>query len=419
MPRIGLTTSSATRRVSPARRKCSSLRIVISIIWRWTLPCLLCFCRTELKTTVRMARERFAIHLSIATWLSLSGANWIGALLSERDVASGIQWSEYLDLLFVNNYESDPTLSWQYYGATTGFLRRFPGIFIVCVTIWRFPRCNFHISISTVNHQRYRCICAIVEFLMMQHCIRKCDARKRKRINFMITAISWPPMEGASKLSKSSVSHRPVRDVYDFRMTNWFVGAANSPKDLAILIDSATYTSDRNRRLTIATTKVILDTLGPDDYVNVYRYGENAEEIVQCFKDSLVQASPENVQEMKVALSSVKHEESATNISAALSTAFEILHKYNRTGQGSQCNQAIVLITSDNDGAPTEVIKRYNWPHMPVRIFTYLIGGDKSPELRNTACSNKGNFTCPGSLRLLISAIELRISSEKCVHTFD
>ncbi|XP_032667420.1 voltage-dependent calcium channel subunit alpha-2/delta-3 isoform X2 [Odontomachus brunneus] len=270
--------------------------------------------------------DHLAVNVSLSAVLLPSGVKD-----NERDVASGIQWSEYLDLLFVNNYESDPTLSWQYYGATTGFLRRFP-------------------------------------------------------------AISWPPMEGAFKTSKSSGSHRAVRDVYDFRMSNWFVGAANSPKDLAILIDSATYTSDRNRRLTIATTRVILDTLGPDDYVNVYRYGENAEEIVQCFKDSLVQASPENVQEMKVALGSVKHEEFATNISAALSTAFEILHKYNRTGQGSQCNQAIVLISSDNDGAPTEVIKRYNWPHMPVRIFTYLIGGDKSPELRNTACNNKGFY---------------------------
>lgn len=151
--------------------------------------------------------------------------------------------------------------------------------------------------------------------------------------------------------------------------------------------------SERNKRLAVATVKTILDTLGPNDYVNVYRYGDTAEEIVQCFKDSLVQASPENVHDLKIATSSMKHEETPTNISAALATAFEILHRYNRTGQGSQCNQAIMLITADNAGLPTEVIKRYNWPHMPVRIFTYLIGGDKSPELRNTACANKGEPT--------------------------
>ncbi|XP_018057604.1 PREDICTED: voltage-dependent calcium channel subunit alpha-2/delta-3 [Atta colombica] len=269
--------------------------------------------------------DNLAVNVSLSAVLLPNGIKD-----NERDVALGIQWSEYLDLLFVNNYESDPTLSWQYYGATTGFLRRFP-------------------------------------------------------------AISWPPIEGTPGAFRSS-HHRTVRDVYDFRMSNWFVGAANSPKDLAILIDSATYTSDRNRRLTITTTKVVLDTLGPDDYINVYRYGENAEEIVQCFKDSLVQASPENIHEMKVALSSLKHEDTVTNISAALSTAFEILHKYNRSSQGSQCNQAIMLITSDTDGPPAEVIKRYNWPHMPVRIFTYLIGGDKSLDLQNTACTTKGFY---------------------------
>ncbi|KOX79241.1 Voltage-dependent calcium channel subunit alpha-2/delta-3 [Melipona quadrifasciata] len=269
--------------------------------------------------------DHLAVNVTFSAVLLPAGVREV-----DREVAAGIQWSEYLDLLFVNNYESDSSLSWQYYGATSGFLRRFP-------------------------------------------------------------AISWPPIEERS-FSTGKIVNRIVRDVYDFRISNWFVGAANSPKDLAILLDVECYGSERNKRLAVATVKTILDTLGPDDYVNVYRYGDTAEEIVQCFKDSLVQASPENIQELKVTTSSIKHEEMATNISAALGTAFEILHRYNRTGQGSQCNQAIVLITTDNAGLPTEVIKRYNWPHMPVRIFTYLIGGDKSPELRNAACSNKGFY---------------------------
>ncbi|XP_076634618.1 voltage-dependent calcium channel subunit stolid isoform X2 [Colletes latitarsis] len=269
--------------------------------------------------------DHLAVNLTLSTVLLPAGVKD-----AYREVAAGIQWSEYLDLLFVNNYESDPSLSWQYYGATSGFLRRFP-------------------------------------------------------------AISWPPIEErASGTSRSA--NRVVRDVYDFRISNWFVGAANSPKDLAILMDIECYASERNKRLAIATAKTILDILGPDDYVNVYRYGDTAEEIVQCFKDNLVQASPENIRELKVATSMMKHEEMPTNISAALGTAFEILHRYNRTGQGSQCNQAIMLITVDNAGLPTEVIKRYNWPHMPVRIFTYLIGGDKSPELRSAACANKGFY---------------------------
>ncbi|XP_017878460.1 voltage-dependent calcium channel subunit alpha-2/delta-4 isoform X2 [Ceratina calcarata] len=269
--------------------------------------------------------DHLAVNVSLSAVLLPAGVKD-----TDRDVASGIQWSEYLDLLFVNNYESDPSLSWQYYGATSGFLRRFP-------------------------------------------------------------AISWPPIEQRSN-GGSKTAARVVRDVYDFRISNWFVGAANSPKDLVILLDMECYSSDKNKRLASTTVKTILDTLGPDDYVNVYRYGDTAEEIVKYFKDSLVQASPANIHELKVATSSMKYEQLPMNVSAALSTAFETLHRYNRTGQGSQCNQAIMVITVDNVGLPIEVIKRYNWPHMPVRIFTYLVGGDKSPELQSTSCTNKGFY---------------------------
>lgn len=39
----------------------------------------------------------------------------------------GIKWSEELDKTFRNNYKEDPTLSWQYFGSSTGFMRQFPG----------------------------------------------------------------------------------------------------------------------------------------------------------------------------------------------------------------------------------------------------------------------------------------------------
>ncbi|XP_057336996.1 voltage-dependent calcium channel subunit alpha-2/delta-3 isoform X1 [Microplitis mediator] len=241
---------------------------------------------------------------------------------SDSQVSSGLQWSDHLDPLFVNNYENDPTLSWQYFGATSGFLRRFP-------------------------------------------------------------AISWPPR------GKGSRPEDP--DVHDFRMSDWFVGGATCPKDLTILVDSTSFSSKKLRKLTIATTKNILDTLSANDYVNVYRYSESVEETVQCFKDLLVQASPENVRQLKNSLYSIQSDSTA-NVSAAMATGFEILYKYNRTGQGAQCNQAIMLVTSNTETASSDLIKKYNWPHMPVRIFTYLVGGDKSSELQEMACANKGFY---------------------------
>jgi len=49
-------------------------------------------------------------------------------ILIAKDVISGIKWSEELDKTFRNNYKLDPTLSWQYFGSSTGFMRQFPGL---------------------------------------------------------------------------------------------------------------------------------------------------------------------------------------------------------------------------------------------------------------------------------------------------
>ncbi|KAJ8684182.1 hypothetical protein QAD02_019974, partial [Eretmocerus hayati] len=266
--------------------------------------------------------DHIAVNLSLSAVLMPPGVTD-----SDAEVASGLLWSEYLDPLFVNNYESDPSLSWQYFGSTSGFLRRFP-------------------------------------------------------------AMSWPPMD-TSPVQSGPIN---VRGVDDFRVSEWFVGAATSPKDLTILIEAASLSSSKKRELAVGTANALLDSLGPNDFVNVYRYADTAEEIVTCLKDSLVAATPENVRTLKNAMNSMKSD-SPSNISAALSTAFEILNRYNRSSQGSQCNQAIMLITSKTEGPSDDLIKRYNSPHMPVRIFTYVVGGDKSDELNTISCQNKGYYT--------------------------
>merc|ERR1712106_221258 len=66
----------------------------------------------------------------------------------------------------------------------------------------------------------------------------------------------------------------------------------------------------------------------------------------------------------------------------------------NKSGHGSQCNQAIMLVT---DGAPHNfegIFNTYNWPHLQVRMFTYLIGREVTDiwDLRWMACANKGYF---------------------------
>lgn len=97
--------------------------------------------------------------------------------------------------------------------------------------------------------------------------------------------MSWPPEDG--------YSHH-ARDFYDFRSSNWFVEAATSPKDLVILIDDSDDLGSSHWRLAKATVSALLDTLGPNDFVNVYRYSDTVTEIHSCYTKILAQVS-ENI----------------------------------------------------------------------------------------------------------------------------
>ncbi|XP_004930281.2 voltage-dependent calcium channel subunit alpha-2/delta-3 isoform X2 [Bombyx mori] len=245
--------------------------------------------------------------------------------VEDPEVQNQIAWSEHLDPLFVNNYEIDPTLSWQYYASSSGFMRRYP-------------------------------------------------------------AMSWPPEDG--------YSHH-ARDFYDFRSSNWFVESATSPKDLVILLDDSDDVSSSYWRLAKATVSALLDTLGPNDFVNVYRYSDTVAEINSCYTKVLAQALPETLREMKTSLWNAEITGGIANITGALTTAFEILHRYNRTGQGCQCNQAIAVVGAGGGaGGVNRVFRTWNWPHMPVRIFTYRTGGDAAAGvyMQEMACTNKGFY---------------------------
>ncbi|XP_063785416.1 voltage-dependent calcium channel subunit alpha-2/delta-4 isoform X3 [Pseudophryne corroboree] len=46
----------------------------------------------------------------------------------DLDILNGVYMSEALNPVFVDNFQRDPTLTWQYFGSSTGFFRLYPGI---------------------------------------------------------------------------------------------------------------------------------------------------------------------------------------------------------------------------------------------------------------------------------------------------
>lgn len=60
-----------------------------------------------------------------------SATKFVHCFSTACDVIKDIQWSQKLDSIFKDNYQKDPTLSWQFFGSSTGFMRQFPGNVVV------------------------------------------------------------------------------------------------------------------------------------------------------------------------------------------------------------------------------------------------------------------------------------------------
>jgi voltage-dependent calcium channel alpha-2/delta-3 len=225
-----------------------------------------------------------------------------------------------LDNIFDSNYKRDPSLFWQYFCSSAGFLRQFPA------TKWKMD---------------------------------------------------------------------PV-DLYDCRLRSWYIQAANSPKDVVILIDNSGSMTGQRRDVARHVVESILDTLTSNDFVNIFTFSDEIKEVVECFGDQLVQANMANIRELKLALHNIETAELA-NFTAALTKAFEILYDYRGSRMGACCNQAIMLIS---DGLPypvDEVFEMWNWkekPYIPVRVFSYLIGREVADitDIKKVACDNQGYY---------------------------
>ncbi|XP_026802260.3 voltage-dependent calcium channel subunit alpha-2/delta-4 [Pangasianodon hypophthalmus] len=238
----------------------------------------------------------------------------------DPDILNGVYMSEALNDVFISNFQKDPTLTWQFFGSSTGFFRLYPGI-------------------------------------------------------------KWTPDPNGVV-------------AFDCRNRNWYIQAATSPKDIIIVVDISG--SMKGLKLTIAkhTINTILDTLGENDFVNIIAYTDYVQYVEPCFQGTLVQADLDNREHFKLLVEDLQVKGEG-KVKKAMKESFWVLNEATANGQGSLCNQAIMLIT---DGAMEDfqsVFEEFNWPERKVRVFTYLIGRDMTfaENVKWIACNNKGYYT--------------------------
>ncbi|TNM88860.1 hypothetical protein fugu_005114 [Takifugu bimaculatus] len=218
----------------------------------------------------------------------------------------------------------------------------------------------------------------------------------------------------------------------DPTLTWQYIQAATSPKDVVILVDVSG--SMKGLRLTIArqTVSSILDTLGDDDFFNIIAYNQEIHYVEPCLNGTLVRADRTNKDHFREHLDKL-FAKGIGLLGEALAEAFTILSDFNRTGRGSVCSQAIMLVTDGATEMYDDVFEKYNWPERKdkiqkdtslhvlrnlsiferadvyvspaqVRIFPYLIGRESAfaDNLKWMACDVVGAVLVVGAPRAVV-----------------
>ncbi|XP_055354620.1 voltage-dependent calcium channel subunit alpha-2/delta-4-like isoform X2 [Paramacrobiotus metropolitanus] len=182
-------------------------------------------------------------------------------------------------------------------------------------------------------------------------------------------------------------------DMYDCRLTNWYIRAASSPKDMLILLDMSGSMTGIRQEIARTTVKEIMNTLHEDDFFNIIKVAEVARYLEPCLKDTLVQASELTKSLFEERIKLLKTENIA-NFTEALQMAFAVLNRTDPARESAGCNKAIMIIS---DGLPEEyddLMAELN-PEKRVRVFTYVIGREVTDvsNMKKMACLNRGYVT--------------------------
>ncbi|XP_071526691.1 voltage-dependent calcium channel subunit alpha-2/delta-1-like [Panulirus ornatus] len=254
------------------------------------------------------------------------------------EILNGLQWSSTVDRVFQENFASDSTLSWQYFGAQTGFMRVYPA------TSWYVP----------------------------PNLIDLYDARLRP----WYVQGSVSPKDMIILMDRSGSVHGQT-----FTIMKWAVKT---------LID----TLGENDFVNVAAFNSTTEWVNNCTYCKVNQTTDSEE----CTQ-TLVQASTSNKKLLFQAIDELE-DGGMASYSNALTFAYNAFKQFEGTreeGEGANCHKTIMLFSDGGTEWPEEVIKKFqnDTYTKAVRIFTYAVGPHPIPTavLKQMACSTGGKYS--------------------------
>merc|ERR1719342_572429 len=251
----------------------------------------------------------------------------------EPKVINAIDWSRKLDDTFKDNYQRDPSLSWQYFGSSTGFLRQYPAM----------------------------------KWLMYEDDPDMYDARMR---DWYIKSAASPKdivilldKSGSMTGLRKEIAKHVVLNIMETLGEDDFVTVLTFSDETRPLVECFT---DENGEpeLVQATTENIAEFTEAVNNIETMEIANFTSALTEAF--TLL----ERYRTKKIG---------AESNQAIMLVTDGVPYTYE------------TIFQEHNGGSKLE----YNQPHKPVRVFTYLIGREISDlqAAKWMACENKGYFT--------------------------
>ncbi|KAL6038637.1 hypothetical protein STEG23_019620, partial [Scotinomys teguina] len=259
-------------------------------------------------------------------------------------IVNGVYWSESLNKVFVDNFDRDPSLIWQYFGSAKGFFRQYPGI------KWE-PDENGVIAFDCRNRKWYiqaatspKDVVILVDVSGSMKGLRLTIAKQTVSSildtlgdDDFFNIITYneelhyvePCLNGT--LVQADRTNKEEKET----MTNWCDELLCFP---CVYVRSCSKASRRK----VTSLRPGGQASNDDFGATIPKYGT----LAQHFREHLDKLFAKGIGMLDI----------------ALNEAFNILSDFNHTGQGSICSQAIMLITDGAVDTYDTIFAKYNWP---------------------------------------------------------